>query len=422
MKINLLSGLLLSGIILVSCSTSEPVNELPPPPDNTETPDSPGETETPDEPGKEPEKDPTGPIITRVNIQTELATADKIVGGEWVAIGSKKEHALQYDPAVLYNGHPSYRFELKGPEDNTIGGYQDAEKGRTELSYCYATPHDFADKTKETLNIAQKLKYVYHFGKGIIPQGATSKHVFSFYMPEDIDSETKCIFAQIHGMPDRTLVKDPSGRTYKMSEDEYLDLIERSIFEDNIGYEKVFVRNDKNGKPVYEKGQKNGYLIDGGGFPPLSCGVHGGWVYIKCMSDRKWITDLTERDHQINPVKNEIMQEQTSDKGYKKHLLAWKTPLKDFPKGRWVTFDFKIKWSKFSGETEIEEPGSLNVVMSYTDDAGQMVTKQIVEPTRPVHIGHNNEEGHYFKFGIYRPDSEIPVHWNLAGYSQTVSK
>ena len=45
-------------------------------------------------------------------------------------------------------------------------------------------------------------------------------------------------------------------------------------------------------------------------------------------------------------------------------------------------------------------------------------TDHLVDNER-ILIGRNDEDGYYFKFGIYRVgDSTEPVSYNLAGYSQ----
>jgi len=50
--------------------------------------------------------------------------------------------------------------------------------------------------------------------------------------------------------------------------------------------------------------------------------------------------------------------------------------------------------------------------------AGKEVKKHIVNKEE-ILIGRNDEEGYYFKFGIYRVgNSTIPVLYNLAGYEE----
>ena len=62
------------------------------------------------------------PLTERVNVQADSARIDQIIDGRWVAVGAKKKHAIQRDFTCLFNGKPSYRFELRR-EDNTLEGY-----------------------------------------------------------------------------------------------------------------------------------------------------------------------------------------------------------------------------------------------------------------------------------------------------------
>lgn len=70
------------------------------------------------------------PLTERVNVQADSARIDQIIDGRWVAVGAKKKHAIQRDFTCLFNGKPSYRFELRR-EDNTLEGYG---KGETKAA------------------------------------------------------------------------------------------------------------------------------------------------------------------------------------------------------------------------------------------------------------------------------------------------
>ena len=154
-----------------------------------------------------------------------------------MAVGAKKKHAIQRDFTCLFNGKPSYRFERRR-EDNTLEGYGKGEtKGRAELSYCYATSADFNGLPADAYRNAQITKTVYHHGKGICPQGASRDYEFSVYIPSDLDSNVSTIFAQWHGMPDRTLVQTPEGEVKKLTVDEFIELDKTTIFKNNTGYE-----------------------------------------------------------------------------------------------------------------------------------------------------------------------------------------
>ena len=363
------------------------------------------------------------PIRGRVNVQADSARVKQIIDGCWVAVGTNKPHSIQYDYTRLFDGKPSYRFELK-QDDNTLSGYAKGEtKGRAEFSYCYATHDDFKNEPESVYKNAKITKTVYHHGKGICPQGTSRSYVFSVYIPSSLDKNVSTIFAQWHGMPDRTLVQTPQGEVKQLTIEEFLELDKRMIFKKNIGHDKV-VKKDKDGNPVtdkdgnivYKAGKANGWLVEQGGYPPLAFGFSNGYFYIKANSDRKWLTDKDDRCN-ANPEKTEVMRPVTSK--YKASTIAYKMPYEEFPKDCWITFNVDIDWTVYGGESEaILKPGKLDVMMTY-DNKGQEVKKHIVDNETNL-IGRNDKDGYYFKFGIYRVgNSTVPVCYNLAGYSET---
>lgn len=362
------------------------------------------------------------PITERVNVQADSARTNQVIDDCWVAVGTNKTHAIQYDYSIPFNGKPSYRFELK-QNDNTLEGWAAGEtKGRAEFSYCYAVADDFKDKPQNTYPNAQKMKTVYHYGKGACPQGSSRDYEFSIFVPADLNSEVSTIFAQWHGMPDRTLVSTPEGEVKKLSVEEFLELEKNTIFKKNTGHEKIMVKNadgtpkkDKNGEIIYKAGKPNGWLVEQGGYPPLAFGFAGGYFYIKANSDRKWLTDKTDRCN-VGAEKGVIMKPVTSQ--YKSSTIAYKMPFDEFPKGQWVTFKIHIDWTVYGGVAEtIVKPGLLDVEMQYKDKK-KSVVKHIVD-NEEILIGRNDDDGYYFKFGIYRVgNSTVPVCYNLAGYSE----
>ena len=347
------------------------------------------------------------PLTERVNVQADSARIDQIIDGRWVAVGAKKKHVIQRDFTCLFNGKPSYRFELRR-EDNTLEGYGKGEtKGRAELSYCYATSADFNGLPADAYRKAQITKTVYHHGKGICPQGASRDYEFSVYIPSDLDSNVSTIFAQWHGMPDRTLVQTPAGEVKKLTVDEFIELDKTTIFKKNTGYEKVAKLDkqgnpvkDKKGNPVYKAGKKNGWLVEQGGYPPLAFGFSGGWL-----------TDKDDRCN-ANPEKTPIMKPVTSE--YKASTIAYKMPFADFPKDCWVTFRIHIDWTTYGKEAEnIVKPGKLDVQMEYADK--KKTVKEHIVNNEEILIGRNDDDGYYFKFGIYRVgNSTVPVCYRLA--------
>lgn len=362
------------------------------------------------------------PLTERVNVQTDSARVNQIIDHCWVAVGTKKPHAIQRDYTVMFNRQPSYRFELKA-DDNTLQGYAEGEtKGRAEFSYCYATAADFKNLPVDAYQKAQITKTVYHHGKGACEQGSSREYQFSIYVPTTLDEGVSTIFAQWHGMPDRTLVQTPEGEIKQLTVDEFVKLDEQMTFKKNMGHDKVLKRDkagapvtDKAGNPVYKTGKANGWLVEQGGYPPLAFGFSNGWFYIKANSDRKWLTDKDDRCN-VNPEKAEVMQPSTS--AYKASTIAYKQPFAQFPKACWVTFKVHIDWTVYGGEAEtILKPGLLDVRMSYVEK-GKSVEKKLVD-RQSILIGRNDKDGYYFKFGIYRVgNSQVPVCYNLAGYAE----
>lgn len=107
----------------------------------------------------------------------------------------------------MFNGKPSYRFELK-EGDNTLSGYAKGEtKGRAEFSYCYATSDDFKGKPADTYKKAQIMKTVYHHGKGACPQGSSRDYEFRYTSLLHWAVMFPLFLLNGIGMPDRTLIR-----------------------------------------------------------------------------------------------------------------------------------------------------------------------------------------------------------------------
>ena len=358
------------------------------------------------------------PLTARVDVQSDSAKVKQIIGDEWVGVGIKKPEAIQLDYSRLFNNKPSYKFHL-GADDNTLAGYSEGEtKGRAELSYAYATHADFQKHPKKYFDDAQKMKTVYHHGKGIIPQGASSSFTFSFYLPSSFPKEGKTIFAQWHGMPDRTLTLSPDGVVKKLTNDEFLALYDKMVFKKDQGYD-IISKKVENGKTVVKADKKpNGWFVEQGGYPPLAFGFSDGYFYIKSNSDRKYLTDKSDRTN-ASTTKGKVMQPERSD--FKESTINYRMPFEDFPKDCWITFNIDIDWTTYGGEKEtIVKPGRLDVTMAYLNK-GKKVNEHIVNNEKLL-IGRNDEDGYYFKFGIYRVGgSTVPVEYNLTNFSQKIN-
>lgn len=351
------------------------------------------------------------PIVSRVNIQSEYAPDSAVIDNQCVAVGIPRPYAIQKDYSLLYQGRPSFRFELR-KDDNTLKDYrQGMTKGRAELSYSYATKADFQDKPSSFYAACQAVKNVYFYGRGICPQGASMSYRFAVYIPSTLSKDASVIFAQWHGAPDRRLVRDPQGQVRMLSTEEFLHLDSATLFQREVGYHKVPSRRG------FKRGEPNGWTVETGGYPPLAFGFSQGWFYIKANSDRQWMTDLTDRCN-ANPTKRGIMQAVTST--YKSSVIAYKQTFDSFPKDCWVTFQVTVTWSLYGKEKEtIVRPGMLDVKMEYKrKNDGKTVEAHLVNH-RTLLIGRNDDMGYYFKYGIYRvANSTVPVSYNLAGFKE----
>lgn len=350
------------------------------------------------------------PLPERVNVQADSARTHQVIDGEWVAVGIRKAEAVQRDGTRLYEGAPSIRFTL-GSDDNTLAGYAPGEtKGRAELSYCYATAADFAGLPPQVYDAAQKTKTVYHRGKGICPQGTKWGYRFAVYVPAELSRDVCTIFAQWHGMPDRTLVTAPDGTVRKLPVEEFVAMYDTTIIRKDIVCAAV-EETDKRGRTVRKAGAPTGWKVEQGGYPPLAFGFSEGVFYVKANSDRRRFTDKTDRCN-ANAVRSKLLEPVCSE--FKASTIACRMPFEEFPKDCWVTFTVEVDWTRYDEATErIIEPGRLDVRMAWLNRE-----EHIVDDAR-VLVGRNDEDGYYFKYGIYRVgNSTEPVSYNLAGFRQ----
>lgn len=364
------------------------------------------------------------PIANRLHPESEVATLQHIINGEWISVGlyrTDKEYPIQWDDALLLNGKPSYRFELKGKEDNTLSAYgNNGSKGRAELSFNYATEQDFSSYSSPSQEIdkAVQIKKINQYGKGVIPQGCTSQHSFSVFFSDKMATESKTIFAQIHSMNDRTLIQQPDGEIRQLSDEEFLALLRHTYFDNNIGKDKITKR-------------PNGYLVEQGGYPPISFSISNGYVALTCNSDRRWLSNKDERvsahPERLQNMEYVESKPDASGQSYKRATMAWKMPFKDFPRNRWVRFDMEVKWTLYGKQSnQIVRPGQLFLKMTY-QDAGRTITETLVD-RKEILVGSNDEPGYYFKMGIYRTNNQeevdanrvVPIAYHMGGYAQKI--
>ncbi len=344
----------------------------------------------------------------RITPNIEFAESDDILLDEWIAMGHTFDYSIMLDYTTPFDGKPSFYVEMT---DDPLTETDETE-GRCELVYCFTTEEEFyANNTSgDTFEQCQLMKTVNHYGHGSLPQGCTSYHRFSVNMPEELDlANLKTIFAQWHGSPDRTLTQSPEGVIKMLTTAEFVELCETTEFVSEIGYDKV-------------SGEPNGWIVEQGGSPPVAFVFDDGYFCVKANSDRKWLSDKDE-SCSVTILKNEVGVPYVT--AYKEAVIAGAIPHEEFPKGCWVTFDVTIKWSEYSGETEvITEDGWIDVWMRYDEGEGEGQQQIHIVDNVTVRVGRNDELGYHFKYGIYRPSGTVEDEewmttcYNVAGYSQ----
>lgn len=187
------------------------------------------------------------------------------------------------------------------------------------------------------------------------------------------------------------------------------------MFKKDTGYEKTEIIKIR--KTQYTAERPTGWLAEQSGYPLLACGFAHGFFYIKANSNRKWMSDKTDRWN-VNPAKAAIMQPVSPR--YKSSVIAYKIPFGQFPKDCWITFDVETQWNTYGKENEnILKKEESDVRMTYTDKKEKVIRNYIIAH-ESLFMGCNDEAGYYFKFGIYRVgNSTEPVLYNLAGFTIT---
>ena len=344
-----------------------------------------------------------------------LLDRDQVVEAQWAAIGSPRQDALMLDHSKPYEGKPSFRFYLSSDDNAETGFEAGVTKGRIELSRLYVTPGDLTHLSPEEYEVKKTINTLYQNGEGITDQASQMFYKFAIFVPEDIKPDAHAIFAQWHGLVQRTLVQNPQGEEQLLSEQGFYDLLKTTTFNKNVGYAKTAVFDDQGGI-TFTADKPNGWEVEQGGYPPLSFSITDGYFNVKVRSDKKRMSDKAERIY-LDPNKLATLEVQRTE--HKAGTIAYKEKLEQFPKNQWVTFEVSVLWSQYDQSGDIlVRPGKLHIDRITFDTNNQKKVETLVD-NATVEIGRNDVSGYYFKHGIYRVDgSETPVLWNLAGFRQ----
>jgi len=184
-------------------------------------------------------------VTSRLSAQKDIPKTDEVIDGKYIVVGNREpEGILHRDVINTHQGHPVYHFSAT-PKVNRI-----------ELTTCYGSNLEGISEEKLTDLITTKNIYSYN-DQG--SYGDTITYDWYARFPEPLKDDTKGIFAQWHGRPDRTLVETPDGELKVLSEKEFLKLLETMEFDGDRGHIGVDLKT----------GNPNGWKSDGSAGGPV---------------------------------------------------------------------------------------------------------------------------------------------------------
>jgi len=311
-------------------------------------------------------------IDTREDVQQTVIPNSRIIDCNMVPVGAKgKGNSIVRDITNLYNGTPSYRFRM-----------DDGTENRVELSAAFVTQEDISAANLTESDVAENVaaKSLYHFGKGFAAQGKARTYEYGVFLPSSLNSSSKGIISQWHGVPDRTTVMDPSGTITKYNLHDFnTQVLSKMHFKQTTGYD------------IGSK-KPNGYMVDQGGYPPVALKIGEGYLYLVARADHRRVTDKSDRVN-ISPPRQKMKRSKAKSKEVSSPYM---TPLSKLPLNTWTDVKLVITFSKWKLDgSGLETDGSIQMYLNGT---------QVVDWTGP--LGNNDDYGPYFKYGIYKPGAK----------------
>jgi heparin lyase len=306
-------------------------------------------------------------ISHRHSPQTEVATPEKVVDGIFVPVGSSsKKTSLTRDTTTPHRGQPVYHFEAN------------ADANRIELAECFGTPENLAGLSAKEIENLSAIKDVY-INSDNGDYGDTIEYEWYTRFPEHLTKRSSAIFAQWHGRPDRTLVRDNHGKLHLLSHHDYLAFLDKHDI-DPDSHEAI----------ERSTGRRTGWKVDGSAGGPIGAfKIGNGYMYLLVRNNPTFFSENTTK---VKPrpgrgIPNEVHAPDKSG------ALIFERPIDQVPIGQWIRFRVRIQYSAYDpNNREPLAPGRVQVWIdeqSVTDWNGQ--------------IGKNDIHGPYFKFGIYKP-------------------
>lgn len=300
-------------------------------------------------------------IISRLKVQTDIAKPSDIIDGKFVAIGAKPPKATI--TRSIENEHVVYRFATT------------ERVNRIELNTCFATETDVKNLSEDEVQALKATQSLYHFCQHG-HYGDTVTYQWQTRFPEKMRTGKGGIFAQIHGRPDRTLVKTPQGKLKRLSNKDFITLLANTEFKKNIGYDRT---TDK----------PNGWRVEqSAGGPIMALHFHDDFMYMLIRSDAHRQSDPSIK---IRPKPHRDLNKRLGEKG-KFATIPVAIPTEDVPINQWIDFKLRIHYSTY--DPNDDKALSSGRVELWIDD------EKVVNWRG--YVGKNDRYGPFFKFGIYK--------------------
>jgi heparin lyase len=306
-------------------------------------------------------------ITHRHSPQTEIATPDMVVDGVFVPVGSStKKTKLIRDNVNTRDGDVVYRFEAN------------ADANRIELAECFGTPNNLDGVKPMRLERLKTIKDIYlRSNNG--DYGDLIEYSWWTRFPEPLTNESAGIFAQWHGRPDRTLLRDSEGGLHLLTVAQMAQFMNRYTFDPDT-HEAVSKAT----------GKATGWKVDGSAGGPIGAFKIGdGFMYLLVRNNPTFFSDNTVKV-KPRPGKGLPNEEIADDKSA---AMVFEQPISEVPIGQWIHFKVLIRYSQYDPNSRVPmAPGTVEVWI----DERQVASWH-------GQIGKNDRDGPYFKFGIYKP-------------------
>ena len=299
-------------------------------------------------------------LFHRIKPQVNIASKNNIIDGKFIIVGNRSPKGRVIRERK--GKEIIYRFIAQG------------DANRIEFNTCFATKNVIGN-TRE-VNLLKQAKNLYSYdNKG--DYGEIITYEWQTRFPEKIKEGNGGIFCQVHGRPDRTLVKKPNGELEKLTLQEFSSLLKKMSFKKNVGIDK-------------KTQKKNNWFVDNSSGGPIAAfHIRYNYIYLMIRSDANRISNP---NFKLKP-KPRIHLNKIIGKNGKYATIVFQRKTSMIPINKWINFKLTIKYTKYSPiEDKVITEGYVKMWIN---------NNKVVD--WKGNIGKNDELGPFFKFGIYKP-------------------